>query len=66
MTQVIYVELGEATHKTYLGDGLYAEVTGGMVRLWCDRASGVHEVFLEPSVLESFLIYINRLKKEQT
>jgi hypothetical protein len=41
----------------YLGDGLYASFDGWMFRLWTERENGVHEVFLEPSVVARFNAY---------
>ena len=35
----------------YLGDGLYASIEGGMIKLRAPRAEGDHEVFLEPDML---------------
>jgi len=37
--------------QEYLGDGLYAEFDGWQFRLYCDRETGRHEVFLEDAVL---------------
>lgn len=46
----------------HLGDGLYAEFDGWQIRLWAPRGAGiVHEVFLEPGVLNNFSQYVVRL-----
>jgi hypothetical protein len=45
-------------HKTYLGDGLTAELAHGHVRLYCERNGITHEVFLDPDVLKEFLIFL--------
>lgn len=46
----------------HLGDGLYAEFDGWQIRLWAPREAGVvHEVFLEPEVLNNFSQYVVRL-----
>jgi hypothetical protein len=44
--------------ETYLGDGLYASLEYGMVKLRAPRPSGDHEVFLEPEVLQNFIDYL--------
>lgn len=43
----------------YLGDGLYASFDGWQFRLWTERENGVHEVYLEPSVVARFHAYAN-------
>lgn len=48
--------------KEYLGDGLYAEFDGWQFRLYTERENGVHEVYLEPSVLSAFLNFIASTK----
>lgn len=51
----------------HLGDGLYAEFDGYHIRLWTDRGPGVvHEVFLEPEVLNRFSEYVVRLSAALT
>lgn len=53
----------DATHKDYLGDGLYARVRGDTV--WLTSENGVEvldEVALEQSVLNAFLAYLERFK----
>jgi hypothetical protein len=49
----------------YLGDGLYVSFDGFQFRLWTERDSGVHEVFLDPQTLESFLAYVKHVRGEQ-
>lgn len=46
--------------ETYLGDGLYASWDGFMVRLRAPRENGDHEVFLEPSVFNEFVLFIEK------
>lgn len=53
-----------ATHKDYLGDGLYVRVRGDTV--WLTSENGVevlNEVALEPQVLNAFIRYLERFKK---
>jgi len=52
--------------REYLGDGLYVEISGGMIRLFTERGTGTHEVFLEPKTLDAFLVYIEKLKEGQS
>jgi hypothetical protein len=56
------------THKTYLGDGLYATFDGWDVTLTAPLESGIRWVVLEPMVLDNFLSWIESLKpkNEQT
>lgn len=42
---------------TYLGDGLYARESGGMIILEAPREDGEHWVALEPGVFETLLKY---------
>lgn len=49
--------------EIYLGDGLYASTDGYQIKLRAPRMGGDHEIFLEPSVLKSFLNYAERLKE---
>lgn len=49
----------------YLGDGLYASFDGWQFRLWTERETGVHEVFLDPETLESFLAYVKQARGER-
>lgn len=48
--------------KTYLGDGVYAEVVDGMVRLTTeDGVRTTNEVFLDSHVLRSLLDWLRAL-----
>ena len=48
----------------YLGDGLYAHDDGmGQIGLFCDRHGVTHEVYLDPYVLQSFFLFIERKRK---
>lgn len=44
----------------YLGDGLYFQDDGFMVRLWCKRDNGTNWVGLEPEIIESFIRCLER------
>lgn len=64
MAEPVNVSPQPPESPVYLGDGLYAEFDGWQVRLWADRGpDGLHEVFLEPEVLVSFLRYVDQLKR---
>lgn len=52
-------------NKQYLGDGLYAEFDGFQIRLYTVRGSGIHEVFLEPQVLDAFLSFTQKIRGQQ-
>lgn len=45
---------------TYLGDGLYAEFDGFQIRLFTERESGLHEVFLEGETITALVNFIHR------
>lgn len=45
-------------NEVYIGDGLYASIEGGVVKLRAPRDGGDHEVYLEPEVLQSFLDFL--------
>lgn len=52
--------------KTYLGDGLYAEFDGYMIRL--SASNGIFDtnaVYLEPKVLIRFLDYIEKIGEKK-
>lgn len=54
----------DATHKEYLGDGLYVRVLDDTI--WLTSENGVEvldAVALEPRVLDAFARYIERFKK---
>ena len=49
--------------EVYLGDGLYASYDGYQIMLRAPRGFDVdHEVYLEPSTLQSFQNYIKELE----
>lgn len=48
--------------ETYLGDGLYASFDGWQIKLCAPHATGNHEVYLEPSVIEAFERYVAQLR----
>jgi glycyl-tRNA synthetase (class II) len=51
--------------KTYLGDSVYAEVRPYNVILTTENgAEASNTIYLEPEVLEAFLRFIERAKKE--
>ena len=48
----------------YLGDGLYAEFDGYQICLYASNGVyATNTVYLDPKVLESFLRYVEDLKK---
>lgn len=50
-------------NETYLGDDLYVSFDGFQLRLFTERGSDVHEVYLDPRVFESLLQFVaNKLK----
>jgi hypothetical protein len=51
--------------QTYLADGLYAEFDGEQFRLYTERENGVHEVYLDPTTLQAFLAFVERVKRER-
>lgn len=44
--------------ETYLGDGLYASHDGYQICLRAPREDGDHVVYLEPRVLENFIMFV--------
>lgn len=46
--------------KTYLGDGVYAEIDRGMIKLTTQRDTGEHVIWLEPDVLEALQEFSER------
>ena len=44
----------------YLGDGLHVEFDGDQFRLFTERDSGTHKVFLDRVVLKAFLDFVAR------
>ena len=51
--------------ETYLGDGLYASFDGYHIRLYTSVETFMHEVFLEPDVLQAFQGFVARLATER-
>lgn len=48
--------------RMYLGDGLYVSVDHiGQIWLRAERELGIHEVALEPGVLDTFGRYVKRV-----
>lgn len=48
---------------TYIGDGVYAELDGFGVWLRTERQSGVHEIYLEPQMLDILAALIAESKE---
>lgn len=57
----------EENKKSYLGDGLYAEEEGYMIKLTTERINGTHVIYLEPEVFEVLVRYAEKVwgKKEK-
>jgi hypothetical protein len=54
----------ELTKVEYLGDGLYAECTGDMIRLFASNGvTTTNEVYLDPAVLQAFLNYVKTIRE---
>jgi hypothetical protein len=51
--------------KQYLGDGLYFEDDGYQVRLFCDRYSYTHEVYLDGPTLQQFFRVLGQSRELQ-
>jgi hypothetical protein len=47
--------------ETYLGDGLYASFDGWQIKLRAPREGGDHEIYLEPSVQQAFMQFLDTL-----
>lgn len=53
---------GAVVKKEYIGDGVYAEPSGYMIKLSTEREGGViHEIYLEPGVYDALVQYAKRL-----
>lgn len=51
--------------KTYLGDSVYVEVVGGMLRLTTENGMGAsNEIFLEPEVFAALAKYVIHLSEQ--
>jgi hypothetical protein len=49
--------------KEYLGDGVYAELDRGMVKLTTENGIEVtNTIYLEPEVIDTLLRYLEKLK----
>jgi hypothetical protein len=47
--------------KDDLGDGVGVEYTNGMYRLYTERDSGVHEIYLERQALIRLWLFVSRV-----
>lgn len=52
--------------EEYLGDGLYASFDGEQICLRAPREGGDHYIYMEPSILRTFLAYVEALKRHST
>lgn len=53
-----------SSDKVYLGDGAYVDFDGYNILLTTeDGIKATNSIVMEPEVLSSFLVYINRLMK---
>jgi hypothetical protein len=50
--------------EEYLGDGLYVSFDGYQFNLRAPRIGGDHWVSLEPSVLQAFNRFVQRIKEQ--
>ncbi len=48
----------------YVGDGVYASFNGYAIRLYTERASGTHEVFLDTVTLAHFEASVAMLRSQ--
>jgi len=47
------------TKPQYIGDSVYVEIKGGMVRLWTSNGIvTLNEIFMEEEVLQEFLNFV--------
>lgn len=52
-------------YNQYIGDGVYVDFDGYQLKLYTDRGpDGIHEVYLEPSVYENLVAFVDNLKNE--
>lgn len=54
----------EKRPQVHLGDGAYAEFDGYSFRLWANRESGIHEVFLEPSAIVALNRFVESVRNQ--
>ena len=53
----------DATHKDYLGDGVYVEIDRGMLKLTAENGIfSTDTIYLEPQVYEALIRYVERIK----
>lgn len=52
--------------KEYLGDSVYAEIEGGMIKLTIENDSSgpSNTIYMEPAVYDALVQYVNRVKSE--
>ena len=51
-------------HKDYLGDGVYAEIEHGMIKLTTENGvETLNTIFLELEVYEALQRYVTRMEK---
>ena len=55
---VIHTDLGPLRDKTYIGDGVYAEIDD--YQIWISTEDGAHRIALEPAAFASLLHYAKR------
>ena len=50
--------------ETYLGDGLYASIDSGMIKLRAPQYDGSDQtVYLEVEVLDAFLVWLKDIRR---
>lgn len=50
------------THRDYLGDAVYVAIENGMIRLTTEDGISINNViYMEPSVIKTFLRYLIRI-----
>lgn len=49
--------------RTYLADGVYVDFDGCTFRLWTERETGVHEIFLEPHAITTLNAFASQIIK---
>ncbi len=53
--------------KTYLGDGVYADIDRGMVKLTAeDGIRATNTIYLEPEVLDALTAFVARVRRLRT
>jgi hypothetical protein len=54
-------------YKRYLGDGVYADIDRGMVKLTTeDGISVINIIYLEPEVIDALMRYVTTVVRAQT